>query len=259
VNWAQLTDPQILLSLAALAALEIVLGIDNIVFIAIMVQRVPEASRKLAYRLGLGAALITRLLLLFTLSWIMGLKDDLFTILQHGISGRDLIMIIGGSFLIFKSSTEIFHKVEDRDEDEEEGGEKGSLLSIVMQIMIIDIVFSLDSVITAVGIAEHLWVMATAMILAVAVMMIFAKSVGDFVTKHPSMQILALSFLLLIGVLLVADGFGQHVSKAYVYFAMGFSLLVEIFNMRQRGKARAKRRAIRDEETAPAAAGVGED
>jgi predicted tellurium resistance membrane protein TerC len=229
-------DAEILISLAALAALEIVLGIDNIVFIAIMVQRVPEESRKLAYRLGLGAALITRLLLLLALSWILGLTRPFFTILSQEISGRDIILLAGGAFLIFKSSTEIYSKVEAHEEHREAKG-GSSLLSVVLQIMVIDIVFSLDSVITAVGIASHVWVMATAMIIAVMVMMVFAKSVGDFVTRHPSMQILALSFLMLIGVLLVAEGFDQHVSKGYVYFAMAFALLIELVNMRQRKKS----------------------
>ena len=209
----QLLNPEILVSLAALAALEIVLGIDNIVFIAIMVQRLPEATRKVAYRLGLGAALSTRLLLLFTLKWIVGLTTPLFTILRQEISVRS----------------------EDRPKP-------ASFTGVLVQIMIIDIVFSLDSVITAVGIAQQLWVMATAMVLAVLVMMLFAQAVGDFVTRHPSMQILALSFLLLIGVLLVAEGFDQHVSKGYIYFAMGFSIFAELANMRRRAKAKAEGR-----------------
>ncbi|MCA9618055.1 MAG: TerC family protein [Myxococcales bacterium] len=240
----QLLNPEILVSLAALAALEIVLGIDNIVFIAIMVQRLPEATRKVAYRLGLGAALSTRLLLLFTLKWIVGLTTPLFTILRQEISGRDMVLLLGGAFLIFKSSTEIFHKVESQDEEvrSEDRPKPASFTGVIVQIMIIDIVFSLDSVITAVGIAQQLWVMATAMVLAVLVMMLFAQAVGDFVTRHPSMQILALSFLLLIGVLLVAEGFDQHVSKGYIYFAMGFSILVELANMRRRAKAKAEGR-----------------
>ncbi len=237
---AQLSDPEILASLLALALLEIVLGIDNIVFIAIMVQRVEEAKRKFAYRLGLGAALITRLLLLFTLKWIVGLTAPLFTAMGQEISGRDLVLLIGGAFLIYKSSSEIFSKVEDKHEEEEGGKGSASFMSVIVQIMIIDIVFSLDSVITAVGIAKELWVMAAAMIAAVLVMMLFAQAVGDFVNRHPSMQILALSFLLLIGVLLVAEGFDQHVSKGYIYFAMVFSVLVEAFNMRRRAKAKRK-------------------
>lgn len=240
---AQLTDPEILASLLALAALEIVLGIDNIVFIAIMVQRVPESTRKLAYRIGLGAALITRLLLLFTLKWIVGLTAPLFKVFTQEISGRDLVLLLGGAFLIYKSSSEIFHKVEHKDGEEGSAAGSATFGSVIVQIMIIDIVFSLDSVITAVGIANELWVMATAMIAAVLVMMLFAQSVGDFVNRHPSMQILALSFLLLIGVLLVAEGFDQHVSKGYIYFAMVFSLLVEVFNMRRRAKALKKAEA----------------
>ncbi len=239
----QLANPETWVSLIALASLEIVLGIDNIVFIAIMVQRVPSRMRKVAYRVGLGAALITRLLLLFTLKWIVGLKADLFHVLGQGISGRDLVMIVGGGFLLYKSSHEIFEKVELKDDEEEaeDGDKRGNFVGVILQIMLVDIVFSLDSVITAVGIADELWVMATAMILAVIVMMLFAQPVGDFVTRHPSMQILALSFLLLIGVLLVAEGFDQHVSKGYVYFAMGFSLLVELVNMRRRNKVLAER------------------
>ncbi|MEM1032249.1 MAG: TerC family protein [Myxococcota bacterium] len=237
-----LANPEVWASLIALASLEIVLGIDNIVFIAIMVQRVPTAQRKLAYRIGLGGALITRLLLLFTLKWIAGLKADLVTIFGQGLSGRDLVMILGGGFLLYKSSHEIFEKVEggaDAPGADGEAGRTGTFASVIAQIMIVDIVFSLDSVITAVGIADQLWVMATAMIIAVVVMMLFAQPVGDFVTRHPSMQILALSFLLLIGVLLVAEGFDQHVSKGYIYFAMAFSLLVELINMRRRSRLEA--------------------
>jgi len=236
----QLANPETYVSLLALVALEIVLGIDNIVFIAIMVQRLPEASRKLAYRAGLGAALVTRLMLLFTLKWIVGLTAPLFTVLSQEISGRDLVLLLGGGFLIFKSSSEIFHKVENKDEDVDSrrAGKGATFMGVIFQIMVIDIVFSLDSVITAVGIANELWVMATAMVGAVIVMMLFAQAVGDFVNRHPSMQVLALSFLLLIGVLLVAEGFGQHVSKGYIYFAMAFSIGVELVNMRRRKKAK---------------------
>jgi predicted tellurium resistance membrane protein TerC len=231
----QLSDPSILASLLALAVLEIVLGIDNIVFIAIMVQRLPETERKVAYRLGLAVALVSRLALLFTLKWVIGLTAPLFTVLTQEISGRDLVMLVGGGFLIYKASSEIFQKVESQhDEQRVSKRPSASMASVIFQIMIIDIVFSLDSVVTAVGIADQLWVMATAMVMAVLVMMVFAQAVGDFVNRHPSMQILALSFLLVIGVLLVADGFDQHVSKGYIYFAMAFSLLVELFNMRRR-------------------------
>jgi predicted tellurium resistance membrane protein TerC len=250
---SQLTDPEILVSLLALAALEIVLGIDNIVFIAIMVSRLPAATRKLAYRLGLAAALITRLGLLFTLKWLASLTTPLFTVLTQEISGRDMVLLVGGAFLIFKSSSEIFTKVENKEDGHEQKNAKAaSFAGVIVQIMIIDIVFSLDSVITAVGMASQLWVMAAAMISAVLVMMLFAQSVGDFVNKHPSMQVLALSFLLLIGVLLVAEGFDQHVSKGYIYFAMGFSILVELFNMRRRKKSKAEHDA-REEEKATGA------
>ncbi len=234
----QLTDPTILMSLVALAGLEIVLGIDNIVFIAIMVQRLPEAKRQFAYRLGLGAALISRLGLLFTLSWVMKLEHPLFTVFKQEISGRDLILLVGGVFLIFKSSKEVFEKTEKIGGEDDPNAKKAnaSMGAVIGQIMLIDIVFSLDSVVTAVGIAKEIWVMVVAMLLAVAVMMLFAKTVGDFVTQNPSMQILALSFLLLIGVFLVAEGLDQHVSKGYIYFAMGFSLMVELIQLRRRRK-----------------------
>ncbi|MBM4376921.1 MAG: TerC family protein [Deltaproteobacteria bacterium] len=232
---------EIMVSLVALAGLEIVLGIDNIVFLAIMVERLPAAERRLAYRLGLGAALISRLALLFTLSWMMKLTRPLFEVLGHALSGRDLILLFGGAFLVFKASREIFEKVElSAEEAHEASGRSRGLLGTVVQIMFVDIVFSLDSVITAVGIAKQLWVMSTAMVLAVIVMMLFAGAVGEFVSKNPSMQILALSFLLLIGVLLVAEGFGQHVSKGYVYSAMGFSLTVELAQLRRRKRALAR-------------------
>ncbi len=229
----------VLLSLSALTGLEIILGIDNIVFIAIMVERLPAASRKLAYRFGLGAALISRLLLLLTLSSLMRLKQPFFEAFGHPFSGRDLILIVGGMFLVYKSSHEIFEKVEHSAAEQREASTQGGrgFLGTVLQIMVVDIVFSLDSVITAVGIANELWVMSTAMIIAVLVMMLFASTVGEFVTKNPSMQVLALSFLLLIGVLLVAEGFGQSVSKGYVYFAMGFALTVELVQLRRRKRA----------------------
>jgi len=229
------------MSLVALAGLEIVLGIDNIVFLAIMVERLSAAERKLAYRLGLAAALISRLALLFTLSWMMKLTCPLFAVLGHALSGRDLILVFGGAFLVFKASREIFEKVELSAEEAHQASRGGrGLFGTVVQVMFVDIVFSLDSVITAVGIAKELWVMSTAMVLAVLVMMLFAGVIGEFVSKNPSMQILALSFLLLIGVLLVADGFGQHVSKGYVYSAMGFSLTVELAQLRRRKRALAR-------------------
>ncbi len=223
------------ISLVTLAALEIVLGIDNIVFIAIMADKVEKSKKKLAYNLGLIAALGTRLLLLLTLSWIMGLTEPLFTVMSKAISGRDLILLLGGLFLIAKSSHEIFSKLEGPvDEHGRSTAAVVPLASAVVQIMLLDIVFSLDSVITAVGMASEVWVMATAMIIAMLVMLAFAQSVGDFVNRHPSMKILALSFLMLIGVLLVAEGFGEHINKGYVYFAMAYALGVELLNMRLR-------------------------
>jgi len=231
-----LSHPETWISLFTLAALEIVLGLDNIVFIAIMADKVERSKKRLAYNLGLVAALGTRLLLLLTLSWIMGLTAPLFSLLGREFSGRDLILLVGGLFLIAKSSHEVYSKLEGPDD---ESGAEGAgihvpLASAVVQIMFLDIVFSLDSVITAVGMAKHVWVMATAMVLAVGVMLAFAQAVGDFVNRHPSMKLLALSFLLLIGVLLVAEGMGEHINKGYVYFAMAYAFGVELLNMRLR-------------------------
>jgi predicted tellurium resistance membrane protein TerC len=226
------------LALLSLTSLEIVLGIDNIVFIAILSGRLPEEKQEVAYRLGLGAALISRLALLGAINWVMHLDADLFHVMNHGLSGRDLILLGGGLFLLGKATHEIYEKTEGLQDDNEAGGKSVSLLSTVAQIMVLDIVFSLDSVITAVGMADEFWVMATAMIIAVIIMLFFAKRIGDFVNAHPSMKILALSFLLLIGVLLTAEALGQHIDKGYIYFAMGFSLLVEIINMRIRKKGR---------------------
>ncbi len=235
-----LTDPAAWLALVTLTALEIVLGIDNIVFIAIVTSRLPKKEQPLAYRLGLGGALVTRILLLLGISWVMGLTADLFHVFGLGISGRDLILLGGGLFLIGKSAHEIYEKVEHTDDDDEDTRAKGapSMFSVVLQIMILDIVFSLDSVITAIGMvdADKVPVMIAAILIAVLVMLVFAKPVGDFVMRNPSLVILALSFLLLIGVLLTAEAFGQHISKGYVYFAMGFALLVELVNMRFRRK-----------------------
>jgi predicted tellurium resistance membrane protein TerC len=235
---ASLSHPDVWLALLSLTSLEIVLGIDNIVFIAILSGRLPEEQQELAYRLGLGAALISRLALLGAINWVMRLDADLFQVMNHGLSGRDLILLGGGLFLLGKATHEIYEKTEGLQDDNEAGGKSVSLLSTVAQIMVLDIVFSLDSVITAVGMADEFWVMATAMIIAVIIMLFFAKRIGDFVNAHPSMKILALSFLLLIGVLLTAEALGQHIDKGYIYFAMGFSLLVEIINMRVRKKGR---------------------
>lgn len=226
-----------LISLVSLAAMEIVLGIDNIVFIAILSERVAPDKRARARQLGLIMALATRLGLLFTLSFIMRLTQPLFTIMDKGFSGRDLVLLGGGLFLLAKSTHEIYDKLEGDHSDETKAGKgSASFASVLVQIMLLDVVFSLDSVITAVGMAQQIWVMVVAMVIAVAVMLIFAGSVSEFINRHPSMKILALSFLLLIGSLLVAESLGQHVGKGYIYFSMAFALVIELLNMRFRKK-----------------------
>ena len=235
------TPGAIAVSLLTLAAMEIVLGIDNIVFISILVGKLPPEEQGKARTLGIGLALVMRLGLLFAISWVMGLVEPLFSIpvVEHTVSGRDLILLGGGLFLIGKSTHEIYEKLEVSHHAKDAAVRKGSFGFILAQIIALDIVFSLDSVITAVGMAKQIWVMVVAMVAAVVVMLIFAKRVGDFVERHPSVKILALSFLLLIGVMLVAEGFGQHVGKGYIYSAMGFSLLVELLNMRFRRRHQA--------------------
>lgn len=233
-----LTDPSLWGALITLTVLEIVLGIDNIVFISILAGKLPDAAQQRRARtIGLAGAMITRIGLLFSLSFIMSLTTPLFTvpIWEQGISGRDLILLFGGLFLMYKSVTEIYEKVEGA-EHEREVKARTTMVSTVVQIMIIDIVFSLDSVITAVGMVNNLPVMVAAIVISVGVMMLAAGSVSEFINKHPSVKVLALSFLLLIGVLLVAEGLGQHVPKGYVYFAMAFSFLVEVLNIRMKGK-----------------------
>jgi predicted tellurium resistance membrane protein TerC len=221
--------------LLTLTLLEIVLGIDNIVFIAILASRLPVEKQVLAYRLGLLGAMVTRIALLMTINWVMQLTQPLFEVVGHPFSGRDLILLGGGLFLIAKSAQEIYDKVEGEHQGDIQGWFSG-LPGVVGQIMVLDIIFSLDSVITAVGMAEHIEVMVTAVIIAIGVMLLFAKQIGDFVNKYPSMKILALSFLLLIGVLLTAEGLGQHINKGYIYFAMAFALMVELLNIRFRSK-----------------------
>jgi predicted tellurium resistance membrane protein TerC len=230
-----------IISLITLSAMEIVLGIDNIVFIAILSQKVAEKERSRVRRIGLVLALATRLGLLATLSFIMRLTTPLFTLFDVGFSGRSLVLLGGGLFLLGKSTHEIYDKLEG-DHPDEAAAAKGraSVVSILLQIMVLDIVFSLDSVITAVGMAQSLWIMVTAMLIAVGVMLIFANTISDFINRHPSMKVLALSFLMLIGVLLVAEGFGQHVKKGYIYFAMAFALVIELLNMRLRKKSTPK-------------------
>jgi predicted tellurium resistance membrane protein TerC len=235
-----LADPNAWIALATLTALEIVLGVDNIIFISILVARLPPEKRDMARRLGLSLAMGTRILLLLSLAWIMRLTEPLFTVLGKGISGRDLILIGGGLFLLWKSVHEIHGSLEG-EEHGEEGATKAagvSFAGVLVQIAVIDIVFSLDSVITAVGLADDVMVMVIAIVAAVAVMMFAAKPIGDFVDAHPTIKILALAFLVLVGVTLIAEGFGTHLPKGYIYFAMAFSFAVEMINIRMR-----KRRA----------------
>jgi predicted tellurium resistance membrane protein TerC len=230
-----------LVSLVSLSAMEIVLGIDNVVFIAILTARLPAAQQNLARRLGMTMALAMRIGLLFAISWLMSLTRPLFSVplLNQEVSGRDLILIGGGLFLIFKATWEIHDKLEvDHTQARVRTARRSSLAWTIAQILVLDIVFSLDSVITAVGMSNQLPVMVTAMVIAMVVMLASMGAVGGFVERHPSVKILALSFLLLIGVMLVVEGMGQHVSKAYIYFAMAFSLLVEFLNMRYRKQHR---------------------
>ena len=227
-----------LLALVTLTAMEIVLGLDNVVFIAILTGRLPASQQAPARRLGLTLALVIRIGLLFAISWIMGLTAPFTTVLGHAISGRDLILLGGGLFLMFKATWEIYDKLEVEHRETGGGRARGAFMLVLVQILLLDIVFSLDSVITAVGMANQLSVMITAMVLAMLVMLVSAGSISDFVERHPSVKILALSFLLLIGVMLVAEGMGTHMEKGYVYFAMAFSLFVELLNMRYRKKSK---------------------
>ena len=239
------SSPEAWISLITLTILEIVLGIDNIVFISILAGKLPVDQQKKARQVGLGLAMITRVLLLLSLTWVMKLTTPLFNVgdwigISNGewleklaISGRDLILIIGGLFLIYKSTHEIHQKLE----GEEEGGIKGkvhSFMGIIIQILILDVVFSLDSVITAVGMADHIEIMIAAVIIAVLIMLVSAATISDFVNKHPTVKMLALSFLLLIGVSLLAEGLDQHIPKGYIYFAMAFSVLVEMLNLKMK-------------------------
>jgi len=230
--------PEALLSLVTLSAMEIVLGIDNVVFIAILTTRLPMAQQARARQVGMTAALGLRIGLLWAISWLMGLTRPLFTVAGQAFSGRDLILILGGLFLVFKATWEIYDKLEVDHQAPTGAGRRASLAWTLAQILVIDIVFSLDSVITAVGMANQLSIMIAAMVIAMLVMLASMGTVGGFVERHPSVKILALAFLLLIGVMLVVEGMGQHVSKGYIYFAMAFSLLVELLNMRYRRRAR---------------------
>jgi predicted tellurium resistance membrane protein TerC len=223
-----------LIALVTLTAMEIVLGIDNVVFIAILTGRLPAGQQAGARRLGLSLALLIRIGLLFTISWMMGLTRPILTVLGQGFSGRDFILLGGGLFLIFKATWEIYDKLEADHPTHQSGGGRAGFAAVLIQILLLDIVFSLDSVITAVGMATQVPIMVMAMVIAMIVMLVSAGPIAGFVERHPSVKILALSFLLLIGVMLVAEGMGTHVQKGYIYFAMAFSLLVELLNMRYR-------------------------
>jgi predicted tellurium resistance membrane protein TerC len=234
MDW--IADPQIWIALATLTFLEIVLGVDNIIFISILSGKLPPADQPRARRLGLLGAMITRVLLLFSLAWIIRLTAPWFTVVGQEISGRDLILILGGLFLLAKSTHEIHEKLEG-EEGHVSNRVPASFTSVIIQIMLLDIVFSLDSVITAVGMVDELWVMVTAVIIAVGIMMWSAEPISAFVHRHPTVKMLALSFLLLIGLSLLAEGFDHHIPKGYIYFAMGFSVFVEFINLRLRGKS----------------------
>ncbi|MBK8016578.1 MAG: TerC family protein [Betaproteobacteria bacterium] len=232
-------DPQAWLALVTLVAIEIVLGIDNIIFISILVGRLPEKQRNLARTLGLAAAMVSRLALLFTLAWIMRLTSPLFSVLGQEISGRDLILIGGGLFLLWKSVHEIHNSLEGEEHHDAPARIAASFGGVLAQIAVIDIVFSLDSVITAVGMVDEMAVMVLAIVITVGVMLFAARPIGEFVDRHPTIKMLALSFLIVIGVALVADGAGFHIPKGYIYFAMAFSVVVEMLNIRMRARTRA--------------------
>ena len=231
MDW--LTDPQTWIAFFTLVALELVLGVDNVIFISILADKLPADQQQKARVTGLALAVLSRVLLLFSLSWIIGLSEPLFTVLEFEISGRDVILILGGLFLLAKSTFEIHQKLE---------GEKGhtssrvkaTFTSVILQVLLLDVVFSLDSVITAVGMADQLAIMVAAVVIAAGAMILLSKSLGDFVDRHPTIKILALSFLLLIGFTLIVEGLHQHIPKGYIYFAMGFSVFVEMLNLRLR-------------------------
>jgi predicted tellurium resistance membrane protein TerC len=244
MNW--ITDPEIWISLLTLTGLEIVLGIDNVIFISILAGKLPAAQQEKARKLGLSLALVTRVLLLMSLSWIMGLTRPLFTVpmLSHEVSGRDVVLLLGGLFLIWKSVKEVHEKLEDADGHANPTRGRISFAGVIVQILLLDIVFSLDSVITAVGMADHLGVMIAAVVIALGVMLVFAGAIADFVNRHPTLKMLALSFLILIGVTLVGEGLGQHIPKGYIYFSMAFAFGVEMLNLRLRTKAERRGKPV---------------
>jgi predicted tellurium resistance membrane protein TerC len=231
------TDPQVWVAFLTLLALELVLGVDNVVFISILAGKLPREQQKRARQIGLSLALITRILLLFSLSWIIKLTDPLFHVWGHPFSGRDLILLSGGLFLMGKAVHEMHQRLEG-DEGHSSARIPPSFTGVIVQILLLDIVFSLDSVITAVGMVEQIEVMVAAVVVAVAVMLVSAGAISAFVDRHPTVKMLALSFLLLIGVTLIGDGMGHHIPKGYIYFAMGFSVFVEVLNLRARTKSK---------------------
>jgi len=230
-----LTSPEAWIAFATLTALELVLGIDNIIFISILVDKLPKEKRELARNIGLFMAMFMRIGLLLVLSWIVGLVEPMLTVLGQAISGRDAILILGGLFLIWKSTTEIHQSIEGA-EHENASIKKVTFASVIFQIMLIDLVFSLDSIITAVGMVDEVEIMIAAVIVSVALMMVFARAIGNFVSDHPSIKMLALSFLVVVGVVLIAEGFEHHIPKGYIYFAMAFSVCVEMLNIKFRKK-----------------------
>jgi predicted tellurium resistance membrane protein TerC len=232
-----LTDPQAWIAFATLTALELVLGIDNIIFISILVDKLPPEKRELARRIGLFMAMFMRIGLLLLLSVIVGLVAPLFTVFGQDVSGRDLILILGGLFLIWKSTGEIHQSLEG-EEEHAASSTANTMTSVILQIMVIDLVFSLDSIITAVGMVDEVAIMIAAVVTSVGLMMLFAKSIGEFVSNHPTIKMLALAFLVVVGVVLMAEGLGHHVPKGYIYFAMAFSLGVELLNIRFRKRAK---------------------
>lgn len=234
-----ISSPEAWVALVTLTSLEIVLGVDNIIFISILVGRLPDKQRDKGRTIGLALAMIARILLLLSLTWVMGLTKPLFNLLSYDISGRDLILILGGLFLLAKSTHEIHNSLEG-DEESHESKAKVSFAGVLVQIALLDIVFSLDSVITAVGLAKNIEVMILAIVIAVVVMMLSAKTLGDFVDTHPTIKMLALSFLILVGVSLIGEGFEMHIPKGYIYFAMAFSIGVEVLNMKIRKKSKNK-------------------
>jgi len=228
---------ELIIALVTLTVLEVVLGVDNVIFISILSAKLPQSQQKRARRIGLLGAMLMRIALLFSITWIARLTEPLVSPFGHQLSGRDLILLLGGAFLIAKATYEIHERLEG-ETGHSSGRVAASFAAVITQVMLLDIVFSLDSVITAIGMANNLFVMVTAVILAVLLMLVAAEPISSFVEEHPTIKVLALSFLLLIGMSLVADGFGQHISKGYIYFAMGFSVFVEMINIRVRKKVK---------------------